>query len=84
MGFYVLFSIFNLDPVQLILTVFFLFDLGLPAAFSFEDLTNRLANLQEVTVAISWCDEGEADGHVMVTFEAWHIQDWDMEALHDR
>jgi hypothetical protein len=37
-----------------------------------------------VTVAISWCDEGEADGHVMVTFEAWHIQDWDMKALHDR
>ena len=83
MALYVLFSIFNLDPLQLTLTIFFLFNLGLPTAFGFENFTDRLANLQEVTVAISRCDEGEADGHAVLTIEAWYIQDWDIKALHD-
>lgn len=84
MGFYVLFSIFSLDPVQLTLTIFFSLILGLPAAFGLEDFTDRLANLQEVAVTISRCNEGEADGHAVATLEAWHIQDWDMKTLHDQ
>jgi hypothetical protein len=51
-------------------------------AFGFKDFADSFADFQEVTVVISWCDEGKADGHAVVTLETWYIQDWDMKALH--
>jgi len=54
-------------------------DLAHPSPFLLEQRSQRLGNMDLVTVAIPWTYECETDWHVVLTFEANHVHRGDVE-----
>lgn len=55
--------------------------LGLPSAFSLKDFTDRFADIEKMTITISWRYQGHPDGHVVGALEAGDVEHGRVQGL---
>lgn len=58
--------------------------LVLPSAFGLKDFTDHFADLEKVTITVSWCYQGHSNGHVVGTLEARDVEHGRVQGLCSR